>query len=77
MFSADGAPVLAASYDETAKMWNSATGECLLTLAVREDVITSAVFSADGASVLTASDDSTAKIWSSATGECLLTRAGR
>ena len=70
------AKILTASYDTTAKIWSSATGECTQTFRGHTNGIMSAVFSADESSVLTASYDETAKIWSRATGECTQTFRG-
>merc|ERR1712048_972123 len=65
--------VLTADWDNTAKIFDSSTGECKLTLSGHDDMLNSAVFSADRSSVLTASFDNTAKIFDSSTGECKLT----
>ena len=54
VFSADGSLLLTASLDRTAKVWDSCTGECKLTLAGHDDPVFSAVFSADGSLVLPA-----------------------
>ena len=76
VFSADGAAVLTASDDGTAKLWNPATGECTQNWTGHGGAVYSAAFSADGAAVLTASDDRTAKLWNPATGECAQTLTG-
>jgi len=68
--------VLTASFDGTAKIWDSSTGECKQTLSGHGGHVRSAVFSADGATILTASDDRTANIWDSSTGECKQTLSG-
>ena len=68
--------VLTASSDETAKIWESSTGECKQTFSGHSNYVMSAVFSADGLSVLTASEDNTAKIWEISTGECKQTLSG-
>merc|ERR1712008_262532 len=72
----DGASVLTASWDNTAKLWSIETGACTHTFAGHTDYVQSAVFSGDGASVLTASCDNTAKLWSIETGACTQTLAG-
>ena len=69
-------PVVTASVDRNAKLWNPATGECTQILTGHGGQVRSAVFSADGTVVLTASDDCTAKLWDPATGECTQTLAG-
>ena len=56
----DGYSVLTVSADETAKIWNAATGECKLTLSGHTRRVYSAIFSPDGSSVLTGSGDETA-----------------
>ena len=76
VFSGDGALVLTASADGTAKVWSVKTGACTLTLAGHRDSVELAVFSDDGFSVLTASGDGTAKLWSVETGACTLTLSG-
>jgi WD40 repeat protein len=68
--------VLTASGDSTAKLWNSATGECVQTFAGHAGDVLSAVFSSDGSQVLTASCDGTAKLWDTATGESIRTFVG-
>jgi len=68
--------ILTASRDNTAKIWDAATGECKHTFCGHSDDVNSAVFSADALSLLTASDDETAKIWGAATGECKRTFTG-
>ena len=69
-FSPDGAKILSASYDETVRVWNAATGECALTLKGHSDQVYSACFSPDGARIVSASSDGTVRVWSAATGEC-------
>jgi WD40 repeat protein len=68
-FSRNGAWVLTASQDASARIWNVATGEEIVALRGHEGWIFSAVFSPDGARVLTASADGTARIWDFTTGE--------
>ena len=58
------------SYDQTARIWNTVTGECEAELKGHSSYINSAVFSPDGRHVVSASDDQTARIWNTATGEC-------
>jgi WD40 repeat protein len=68
-FSPDGALVLAACRDGTAKLWDSVSGELRLVLEGHAAQVFSAVFSPDGRWVTTASADGTARIWDVATGE--------
>jgi hypothetical protein len=60
VFSADGGRVLTASDDETARVWDLASGKDPIILR-HGGLVRSAVFSADGGRVLTASE--TARVW--------------
>jgi len=66
IFSPDGRRILTSSQDQTAKIWDAATGEELLTLKGHKEWVISAVFSPDGLRIATASFDKTAKIWEAA-----------
>ena len=71
-YSPDGKYVVTGSWDNTARVWNAATGQVVRRLGREMDKpqdehrgrVNSAVFSPDGLMVLTASDDGTAKLWS-------------
>ena len=54
---------MTASLDQTAKVWNAATGEELFTLAGHTGWVLSAAFSPDGQRIITGSFDQTAKVW--------------
>jgi len=71
-FSMDGKKVVTASGDNTAQIWEVATGNHLVTLQGHEDSVRYAEFSLDGQMVVTASRDNTVKIWK-VTGELLKT----
>jgi hypothetical protein len=75
-FSPDSTRVLTGSWDHTARLWDTATGEVVATLAGHTDHITSVAFSPDGKRVLTGSEDNTARLWDSATGKVVATLAG-
>ena len=62
-FSPDGTKIVTASWDNTAKVWDIASGECEHTLEGHTNYVMSACFSPDGSKIVTASDDETAKIW--------------
>jgi WD40 repeat protein len=62
--------------DNTARIWESASGKLLQTLELKTALVHSAVFSSDGKTVLTASMDNTARIWDSASGKLLQTLKG-
>ncbi|MGH2897509.1 MAG: WD40 repeat domain-containing protein, partial [Solirubrobacteraceae bacterium] len=61
-FSPDGARIVTASEDTTARLWDRA-GNLVHTLAGHNQRLFSAQFSPDGATVATASYDGTARLW--------------
>ena len=68
VFSADRARVLTSSYDLTARLWDTETGQEIRAFEGHGKRVNSAVFSADGTRVLTSSDDRTARLWDTETG---------
>jgi WD40 repeat protein len=71
-----GGRIVTANFDDTAKVWDAASGEELLTLSGHAGQVFSATFSPDGGHIVTASDDGTAKVWDAASGRELLTFSG-
>ncbi|MCH8342580.1 MAG: PD40 domain-containing protein [Planctomycetes bacterium] len=63
-FSPDGTRIVTASWDNTARVWDAATGEQLLVLRGHEFIVYSASFSPDGKRIVTG-HDSTIRIWDS------------
>jgi WD40 repeat protein len=70
VFSPDGAQILTASWDKTAKLWDAASLKLIASFA-HQDVVVAAVFSPDGARILTASWDKTAKLWDAVSGKLI------
>jgi WD40 repeat protein len=70
-FSPDGARIVTASNDRTARVWDAASGEMLRELKGHGAGVVSAAFSPDGARIVTASNDRTARVWDAASGEML------
>ena len=65
-FSPDGGRIITGSMDRTAKVWDSRTGNQILTLQGHRSGVTSVAFSARNGKpyrVLTGSADNTARIW--------------
>ena len=68
-FSPDGARIVTASGDQTARIWDAATRQGVAVLRGHQGDVHSAAFSPDGSRIVTASDDKTARIWDAATGQ--------
>jgi WD40 repeat protein len=73
-FSPDGQHVVTAA-DETARVWNAATGQLVAKLEASGAVF-SAAFSPDGQRVVTAGVDPTARVWDAATGQTIARLVG-
>jgi WD40 repeat protein len=69
-YSPDGRYVLTGG-DNTARLWDAATGQLLRVFAGHTLPVNSVAFSPDGRSVLTGSMDMTARLWDAATGQQL------
>ena len=67
-FSPDGARILTASRDKTAKLWDEASGKLIASFDHQGSVLCGA-FSPDGTRILTTSVDRTAKLWEAASGK--------
>jgi WD40 repeat protein len=68
VFSPDGLQVLIASLDNTARLFDRASGAEIARFTGHDDWVQSAVFSPDGAQVLTASHDRTARLFDRGSG---------
>ena len=75
-FSPKGDRVLSGSSDNTLKLWDAASGECLRTFSGHGNSVLSCAFSLEGDRVLSGSSDNTLKLWDAASGECLRTFSG-
>ncbi len=67
-FSPNGARVVTASADRTARVWDAETGTPIGQPLPHQGDVVGAAFSPDGARVVTASADKTARVWDAATG---------
>jgi WD40 repeat protein len=68
--------IVTAAFDDTARIWDAATGAALATLSGHTGWVNSATFSADGAHVVTASFDNTARVWDAKRGWAMVALAG-
>ena len=68
-WSPDGKRLATASDDQTAKVWDAASGQGMLTLRGHSGLCCSVAWSPDGKRLATASEDETAKVWDAATGK--------
>jgi hypothetical protein len=67
-FSPDGARIVTASEDKTARLWDASSGVQIAVLRGHEDKVNSATFSPDGARIVTGSWDKTARLWDASSG---------
>ena len=75
-FSPDGRRIASASTDNTLGLWDSTSGEALLTLSGHTNTVNAVVFSPDGQHIASASSDHTLRIWDAASGQALRTISG-
>ncbi|MDF5718440.1 MAG: AAA family ATPase, partial [Rhizonema sp. NSF051] len=75
-FSPDGKTLASASFDNTIKLWNVATGKQIKTLSGHSNSVNSVSFSPDGKTLASASADKTIKLWDVATGKQIKTLSG-
>jgi WD40 repeat protein len=68
-FSRDNKHMVTASWDHTARVWDTSTGEPAGPPLKHQRSVRWAEFSFDGGLVATASEDETARVWDAATGE--------
>ena len=64
------------SDDNTVKLWDVASGECLQTLEGHSHWVSSVSFSPDGKKLASGSGDNTVKLWDVQSGQCLQTLEG-
>jgi WD40 repeat protein len=75
-WSPDGKRLATGSVDKTAKVWDAASGEQVLTLRGHGGRVESVLWSPDGKRLATASWDETARVWDAASGQQVVTLRG-
>ncbi len=75
-WSPHGQTLATSSHDQTAKLWDINTGQCLKTLQGHKHWVWSVAWSRDGQTLVTASYDQTIRLWDIKTGQCLKTLHG-
>jgi WD40 repeat protein/serine/threonine protein kinase len=69
--SADGRLALSGSADQTLRLWETTTGQCLRKLQGHTEWVTAVALSTDGRLALSGSADRTLMVWHTASGKCL------
>ncbi len=75
-FSPDGQILASIDDNNTVKLWNFDTGECLRSLQGHTNRVSSVAFSLDGGTLATGGWDKIVKLWDVQTGQCLRTLKG-
>ncbi|XP_072034460.1 apoptotic protease-activating factor 1-like [Amphiura filiformis] len=75
-FSPDGETVVSCGEDETVKVWESGSGQQLVSTDSHTDYVSWCDYSPDGALIASCSHDKTVRIWNSKDGRCMKTLKG-
>ncbi len=75
-FSPDGQTLASSSEDQTIKLWDLSTDQCLKTLTGHQGWVKSIAFSPNGKLLASGSFDHTIKVWDVETSACLRTLSG-
>ena len=75
-WSPTGKQIVSAGNDQSAQVWDAASGKLLLTYTGHTRTVRAVAWSPDGRQVATASYDGTVQVWDAASGKTLLTYTG-
>ena len=75
-WSPDGSLLLSASYDHTLKVWDAATGDCLLSLSGHSRPVMGCAWSPDGQQILACFNDGSVSVFGAALAETALAEIG-
>ncbi|HEY9607250.1 MAG TPA: NB-ARC domain-containing protein [Allocoleopsis sp.] len=76
LFSPDGSTLLSASENQTVKLWDVRTGQCLRTLEGYSNSVLSVALSCGGQLLASSGRDQLLRLWDVATGDCITTMQG-
>ena len=75
-FDPSGDRLASGSVDNSVKIWDVSTGECVATLQGHSSAVESVSFDPSGGRLASGSSDNSVKIWDVSTGECVATLQG-